>query len=123
MWLDIIKSLVDFTDRRSALKAAQRERLSTVFSDISNLLNDVAEEMENGIYPLGSCFAMTTLCEELLDNMRGIVDDKQIQELSPVLYNASRLEREYANRQDPQTLETLREAAGHFHAKSIIFKL
>ena len=123
MWLTILEKLVDFIDRRQALKEAQRERVATVFADISQLLYDVADDLQVDNYPLGSCFAMTKLSEELLDHMRGIVDDKDIQELGPVLYNAARLEREYANRKDPATIDELRLAAGQFHVKSIIFKI
>ncbi len=123
MWLTILEKLVDFIERRQTLKQEQRERVANVFSDISKLLYEVADDLQEGIYPLGTCFTMTRLSEELLDHMREVVPAETIQELGPVLYNAARLEREYANRQDPATIDELRLAAGQFHVKAIIFKI
>jgi hypothetical protein len=123
MWVDIIKLLVDVTGKKQELEQAKRARLSEVFLEISKLLEETAEELGNNNYPIGKCFAMTTLADELVTMLKDKMSDEEWHNLAGMLYQSCKVEREYADRKNPETINSLKEAAGHFYAKSLIFKL
>jgi hypothetical protein len=123
MWLDIIKVILDISNKKQQIKENKKLKISDVFLQISQLLDETADSLENDIYPLGSCFKMTALSEDFLITIKEDIDDETWNKLSRMLYESCRLEKEYANRNDKETIETIRQTSAHFHAQSLIFKL
>lgn len=123
MWLDIVKALFDISSKRQELEEARRLRIADVFLDISKLLDETANELEKDIYPGGKCHAMKVLADELLLIIRDKMEEQQWHNLNGMLQQACGLEKEYANRKDSEVVDVLRQTAGHFHAKSLIFKV
>lgn len=123
MWIDIIKSLFDIVSKKKEIDDARRLRISEIFMDISTLINDTALELQNDTYPAGKCFAMKTLSDELMSLIKPDMKEDKWNHLNNMLQQASSIEREYADRNNPDTIKTLQKTSGEFHAYSVIFKL
>lgn len=123
MWLDIGKALVEIFSKFSEADRKRRDRLSVLFSDISYLLEDTAEQLSRDHFPYGSCAAMSQLASQLSEHVRGKIPEDQFETLQTKLFEATLIEKEYANRKDPRTISAMFEAAGYFKALSIMYKV
>lgn len=123
MWLDIIKVIFEFITKSDNMKAEKKLRLSEVFQDISDLLEETIDDLKNDVYPHGKCTAMANLADNMTDVMKGYLDDEKLEQLIYMLKDASRLEREFARRKDPEIIMDIMTTAGMFNSFSIMYKI
>lgn len=120
MWLEIGKALVEIFTKQKQVKQEERQRLSTLFQHMSELLEDTARDLEKDLYPHGKCATMEMLSNELSGILIGKIESEKLDEVHRILLESSRLESEYAKRKDPETIKNLLIASGKFKALSII---
>jgi hypothetical protein len=123
MWFELIKMLVTIAQHKREVNIEKREAVSKLYSKMSQLLSDTALELSRDIYPQGNCAAMWTLSENLIQYLQDKVNPEELQLLSQLLKECSQLEREFAARQDPDTIKVIFEAAGRLQALSMLYSI
>lgn len=123
MWFDLIKMLVTIAQHKREVNIEQKEKVSKLYAEMSHLLSETALELSKDVYPVKKCAAMWTLSENLLEYLKDKVNEDELQLLGQLLKSCSQLEREYANRQDPDTIKVIFDAAGRFQALSMLYSV
>lgn len=123
MWFDLIKLLVTIAQHKKETDQKQKERVSKMFLQMSDLLAETAKELAFHSYPQGKCAAMWALAEDFLNYVQDKINEDEFKLVSGLLHSCSQLEREYANREDPQTIKDLFLASGQLHSLSILYAI
>lgn len=121
--IDACKNIVHLiTDVRQQEKE-KKMKVSEVLFEISNILSDTANQINNGEYPHGNCVLMQRLAEKLHLVLDGITEPEDNERLKSILLESSNLEKEYANREDPETIQQLERAGAEFKAMGILLTI
>jgi hypothetical protein len=123
MWFDVIKMFVTIAQHKKETDTEQRERVSQLYRQMSDLLTEAAKDLSKDIYPDGKCAAMWTLAENILDYLQDKVNQEELKMISDLLHSCSQLEREYAYRKEPEVIKSLFDAAGRLHGLSILYSV
>ena len=123
MWLDIMKMIFDFISKSDDMKAEKKLRIAEVFQDISDLLQETVDDLRNDIYPHGKCMSMANLAENMTDLMKDYVEKDKLEQLTFMLKDACRLEKEFATRSNPSSIVDIQTTAGMFNSFSIMYKI
>lgn len=122
MWLDIVKFIISKYQDSKKLKIESRNRLSDIFSEISELIYSTVDKLKSDIYPQHSCFILKSLSEEIIIHLKEITDVEILKDLHEKLIQASNLEAEYAKRKDEHTIEKLIYIGAKFKSLAILYK-
>jgi len=114
--LDICKSIIDFTLRNSEIKEQEKEKISKLLLEISEILNDTADKLSKDEYPHNNCVVMERLSTELHGNLLEYLPKKDINVLRDSLIEASQIEKQFALRKEKDTIPSIERAAGEFKA-------
>jgi hypothetical protein len=120
--IDICKNVLDFVIQNKTIKNNQKETISNILLEISNILEDTANKLSIGEYPHGNCIVMERLSNNLHFNLIDLVPQEDIDRLHDSLLKSSNLEKEYANRENPETIKSIKMASGEFKSMSILIK-
>lgn len=123
MWFDVIKMFVTIAQHKKEVDIKQRERVSKLYSQMSDLLAEAAKDLSQDIYPQGKCATMWTLSENVLNYFQDKVNDEELKMMSDLLSYCSKLEREYAKRKEPETIKEMFDAAGRLQGLSILYSV
>lgn len=123
MWFDLIKMLVTIAQHKKEVNIEQRERVSKLYKEMSQLLIDTALDLSKDIYPQGKCATMWALSENLLEYLSDKINEEELNMLHQMLHSCSQLEREYATRQDPDTIKFIFDTSGRFQALSMLYSV
>jgi nucleoid-associated protein YejK len=123
MWLDIMKMIFEFISKSDDMKAEKKLRISEVFQDISDLLEETVDDLRNDIYPHGKCMSMANLAENMTDLMKDYVEKDKLEKLTFMLKDACRLEKEFATRSNPGSILEIQTTAGMFNSFAIMYKI
>ena len=123
MWFDVIKMFVTIAQHKKEVNIEQRERVSKMYAEMSELLVDTVKDLRSDVYPQGKCAAMWALSENVLNYLQDKINDEELKMLNDMLHSCSQLEREYATRHDPDTIKAMFDAAGRLHALSILYSV
>ncbi len=119
MWLEVIKFILDIVKNGKETNQEEKERLADFFSEISTLLEQTALSIESNNYPHGSCTALSSCANSIMD----ILKDKMDYDRSINLARILDVEREWAFRDNPDTIPKLLQASGEFEAASMLIKI
>lgn len=97
--------------------------VSDFLNSIANLLIDTERKMRMNIYPHDNCAQMEFLKNNLINTLKGKMEDSFINQLSTNLSLSTKLEMLYNERKDPETLQKLQECAGMFRALSLMVQV
>jgi hypothetical protein len=123
MWFDLIKLLVTIAQHKKEVNIEQRERVSKMYFQMSELLLDVIKDFKNDVYPSGKCATMWALSENVLNYLQDKVNTEELNMLHDMLHSCSQLEKEYALRKEPQIINAIIDASGRLHALSILYSV
>lgn len=123
MWFDVIKMFVTIAQHKKEVDIKQRERVSKLYSQMSELIVEAAKDLSKDVYPHGKCAAMWTLAENVLNYLQDKVNEEELKMMSDLLQECSKLEREYALRFEQKTINDLFEAAGRLQGLSILYSV
>ncbi len=110
MWFDVIKMFVTIAQHKKETDIEQRERVSKLYLQMSELLADAAKDLSQDVYPQGKCATMWALAENLLDYLKDKVNSEDLNMISGLLEHSSKLELEYAKRKEPEAIKCLFDA-------------
>lgn len=124
MWLEIGKIILEAFSNERKIQSEKRAKLAAIFQQISELLHQTAIELANDQYPHGKCAAMELLSREFVDEISGhnFFQEDKLKEIDFELQKASKLELEYSNRKNPETIVGISITSGKFHALSLLLK-
>lgn len=120
MWIEIIKYSKEIVSWFISENRKDKESLSKLFSDISIVIIDVADNLEKDAYPYYSCSVMETLSKSLYEKSIGILSEEDSKKFEGLLFHASKLEREFSRRKEPGIITDLRITAGEFKGISML---
>jgi hypothetical protein len=123
MWFDVIKMLVTIAQHKRETDQTQKERVSKMYAQMSELIVDAAKELSQDVYPQGKCAAMWTLATNVLNYLEDKVNQEELKMIADLLHNCSQLEKEFATRKEPETIKELFDAAGRLHGLSILYSV
>ena len=121
--IDICKNIIDFASKNKQIQTQKKEKISDILNEISLILKDTADKLNNDEYPHGNCVVMEKLSNELHKNLIEYFPEEDINELHNVLVESSRVEKEYHTRKEPDTIPSILRASGEFKAMSILLKV
>jgi hypothetical protein len=104
--------MLDLFKAKSMQDETSSQELQDALYDIGVLLDDLAADLESGVYPHGKCAQMEMLALNLHDEYLEILKNN--------LNSAVEIEKMYAYKDDPNQLDKLRMAAGYFRAAAIL---
>lgn len=123
MWFDVIKMFVTIAQHKKEQDLAQRIRISKLYFEMSELLVNTVTDLRNNVYPQGKCATMWALSEDVLNYLQDKINDEELKMLHDMLHSCSQLEKEYATREDPETIKKMFDAAGRLHSLSILYSV
>lgn len=99
---------------------SHNERVQEALFKIGDLLDQVAHDLENGVYPHGSCAQMDMLSQHLADALKDDLDDSYLEMLKNNLNSAVEIEKLYLYKDDPNQIQKIKISAGYFKAAAIL---
>lgn len=120
--LEVVKSGIDLVMKGKKLQLEEREVVSKILSEISQLLNSTSEKFRKNEYPHNHCQTLQILAQNLHETLKTHLPPDQAKLLLESLSEASLVEREFAFRHEPETIQTLEIVAGNFAAWSLLVK-
>lgn len=134
MILDIVKSFLEIVDlsfkiKDKIIKPIDKEAVSFVLLQISNLLASVADDLEQNIYPHAKCGTMWSYMTSFQKKLEGKIDPDDVNYLSSLIKDCYQVERLLGELQrldsinKESNLNKLREASGNFKAASELIKI
>lgn len=125
MWEKVIELIVsnclDIFFKNKEETYRNRERLHTIMLTISTTINETIDELRADEYPHGKCAMMEQLCNELYYVLQEMIPEEKAKAISDMLHQASRLEIEYAMRDQPKTIVDLIIISGKFQALATLY--
>ena len=112
----------DFFNKERIAEVEDLKRVSELLKSISDLLDSVAIDLNNDIYPHGKCEAMRVLVQGIMEKLMHTLEPVKAKELYETLMSVTELERLYAER-NTETIRQLQITAGKFYGASLLIKL
>lgn len=122
LFVDVCKKGIDSFISIKKDEQEDRLRVAQILLDISELLNDTAEKLSLDFYPYNNCIIMERLSSELKNKIEPYMTDEQSDILEICLRDVVQIEKEFANRKDPDTIPSIQRASGEFQAMSILLR-
>lgn len=120
---DLCKNVIDFVIKDGEIKLENKLRISSILSEISQIIEDTADKLERDEYPHSNCVVLKNLSNQLHFSLIDFVPAEQIDDLHNKLIQASNIEKEFAVRKEPNTIPELRKVAGDFKSLSILIRI
>lgn len=120
--LDLAKNIFEQLRIENELRLEQRLRISGILEEISNILKDTAEKLERDEYPHYNCVLMENMSNQLHFNLLENVQVDALDLLHSQLLECSQVEKQFAIRKQPDTIDQLYKAAAEFKTYSMIMK-
>lgn len=115
--------LVDVFKEKHSFTEDETERIYSCLSEIAELLDEVAYDLEAGDYPHGKCAQMDLLSKYLYNELNGKISEEYLHLLVDNLNYATELEKLYAYKGDPEKIKDIEKAAGYFRAAGVLATL
>lgn len=120
---DICKSVIEFVVKDGEIKLENKLRISSILSEISDIIEDTANKLEKDEYPHSNCVVLNNLSNQLHFSLIDLVPAGQLDNLHNQLIQASNIEKEFTVRKEPNTIPELRRIAGEFKSLSILIRI
>lgn len=124
--LGVVTSLLGFRDKLKAAEQTRRDKIVSLFENISDCLVGVSSEIRSGNIPHGRCRELITYADALPDLIRADVGDQEADQLGQTLHSAYDVEgmaTELNTAVDKEPyLREIEEASGKFRALANIVR-
>ena len=116
MWTEIINTIIGILKDKRAEDKETRDGVCELLKHIGKTIESAALDIEAGEYPHGKCGELQVYSLELVHYLEGKVDPEDLKALEAQLIEASNVERDFAKREDPDTITKLFFASAYFQA-------
>ncbi len=117
MWEEIIKIIGSYK-KDSKHKG---DRLYSIFLQMSDLFFVLPDKLNSDIFPNYTICTLQSLSNDIYEEMKGNMPEDKLDELYGLLLNASKLENEYENRNNDETLKACLVNSYKFKALSNLY--
>lgn len=121
--IDLCKNIIDLVKKEREVKLEEKLRISSILEEISNILIDTSNKIKSNEYPHYNCILMEKMANELHFHLLDHVSPQELDNLHQVLKEASQVEKQFAQRENPETLIEIDKAAAEFKALSMFMKI
>jgi len=118
--LNIGSFLLDSFKNQAAMDNAQNQNVQEALFKIGDLLESVAHDLEDGVFPHGKCAQMELLSKNLAEALEDDLDEHYLEILKNNLNSAVEIEKLYAYKDDPTQIQKIKVTAGYFKAAAIL---
>jgi hypothetical protein len=98
-------------------------RVSILLGEMSSILEDTANKISKNEYPHFNCALMEKMSNHLHFQLKDFIPEVQLNELHKSLIEASMVEKQFANREDGETIPSIFNAAATFKTFSLLLKI
>lgn len=121
--IDLVKNVVEIAQKHHSTNILYKEKISEILNEISNVLLDTAEKLKRDEYPHMNC----TILERLSSNFKfyamDLISSVDLERLEKCLNDAMQIEKQFALRNEKETIPSIENAAGEFKAMAIIIHM
>lgn len=121
--IDLCKNALEYIKTNKHAKLELKLRISVLLEEISKLLEDTASKLEKDEYPHFNCALLEKMTNHLHFHLIEHVPQDEVENLRKVLLESTQVEKEFARRNEPETIPQIKKAAGEFKAMSLIMKI
>ena len=121
--IDLVKNVVDVAIKNKTINMEHKEKMSEVLKEISNVLIDTAQKLKNDEYPHMNCAILERLSSNFQFYVSDLISINELNTLRTALLEASQIEKQFALRNEKETIPTIEKAAGEFRALSITINM
>jgi len=121
--ISLLKDVVDLVAKNKQMKKETKFRVGILLEEMSTILEDTANKLSENQYPNFNCALMDKMSDHLKFHLTDIVPKEQLKELHDSLKEASQVEKQFAIREEPQTIPSIYEAAATFKTFSLLLKV
>lgn len=116
---DITMKIVELISENENSKKEDRERISKILGEISDIILDTSVKLKKDEYPHNNCIVLERLANSLHFNLIDYVEQGELDKLHQLLIESSNIEKLYAYRNNKDTVRDLMKISGEFKAMSI----
>lgn len=121
--IDLIKNVVDMAQKNKTINIQYKQKISEILNEISVVLFDTAQKLRNDQYPHMNCAILERLASNFQFYSSDIISFDDLNILRTALLEASQIEKQFALRNEPDTIPEIEKAAGEFRAMAIIINM
>jgi len=121
--ISLLKDSVDLLVKSKEMKSENKMRVSILLGEMSSILEDTANKISKNEYPHFNCALMEKMSNHLHFQLKDFIPEVQLNELHKSLIEASMVEKQFANREDGETIPSIFNAAATFKTFSLLLKI
>lgn len=121
--VSLCKNVIDFVVMKNNVDNAKKNSITECLNEISDVLIDTANSLEQNIYPHMNCAIMHSLSKKLLVILSDYISEEDAVRLTQVMNEASEVEKQFSLREEPDTIPKIYRAAGEFKAMALLANL
>lgn len=121
--VDLTMKFVEFIKDNEKIKKENKEKVSKILNEISEIILDTSVKLKSDIYPHNNCVVLENLSNNLHLSLMDYIDENELDKLHNLLIESSNIEKLYAYRQNKDIIRDLMKISGEFKAMSIFLIL
>jgi len=121
--IGLLKDVIDLVVKNKQIEKENKFRVAIILEEMSKVLEDTATKLSKNEYPHFNCALMDKMSDHLNFRLTNFVPKEQLEELHNSLRDASQVEKQFATREEPQTISSIYEAAATFKTFSLLLKV
>jgi len=121
--IGLLKDVIDLVVKNKQIEKENKFRVAILLEEMSKVLEDTATKLSKNEYPHFNCALMDKMSDHLNFRLTNFVPKEQLEELHNSLRDASQVEKQFATREEPQTISSIYEAAATFKTFSLLLKV
>lgn len=123
MWVNLILALKEIGKEVKTFKKNERKDLAEVLDLTADLLLEIVLAFEQDEYPYSKCATVEVLGNTISNHMSRLLKKKNREGIREAFEPFRSLQDEWENRNDPEVIIRLKEAAGEFKGLAALFKI
>jgi hypothetical protein len=121
--IGLLKDVIDLVVKNKQIEKENKFRVAILLEEMSKVLEDTATKLSKNEYPHFNCALMDKMSDHLNFRLTNFVPKEQLEELHNSLRETSQVEKQFATREEPQTISSIYEAAATFKTFSLLLKV
>ena len=121
--ISLLKDSIDLLVKSKEIKSENKMRVSILLGEMSSILEDTANKISKNEYPHFNCALMEKMSNHLHFQLKDFIPEVHLNELHKSLIEASMVEKQFANREDGETIPSIFNAAATFKTFSLLLKI
>ena len=119
----LLKDVIDIVIKNKQIEKENKLRVGILLEEMSKVLEDTAIKLSKNEYPHFNCALMDKMSDHLNFRLTDLIPEEQLKELHHSLKQASQVEKQFATREEPQTIPSIFKAAATFKTFSLLLKV